>query len=391
MQATDKAPTQWMLIRGIRQLLTLSGPGGPRRGTAAGILNVIPDAAILLRNGVVDRVGKARGVENTREARNAQELDARGAVILPGFVEPDAVIAPPGPQMPRKQRELAAARAAMELGRYGYSAAGAHTADAEDLREVVKILRAHQNAQLRPLRIRPIVSLPFMEAGRDNSALLETVERRWLPSVQKRRLAVIAEVTVHDGGAAAGTEDTRKLVEVAAGLGFAVRFRSIAPMDAEQARFAAAAGAIAVVAPLDFGCPLTALQGSGVHVVPCAGLLSLAPRDYGHASRNHGVALALSSGYNAVDAASVNPQLLLYLACSRLGMTSEEAITAMTWNAACSLRMSNVAGSLDVGRPADLVALDVGHYADMVRRAGNNDVTFVMRGGRIVYARGVVS
>ena len=95
--------------------------------------------------------------------------------------------------MPRKQRELAATRAAMELGRYGYSAAGAHTADAEDLREIVKILRAHQNAQLRPLRIRPIVSLPFMEAGRDNSALLETVERRWLPSVQKRRLAVIAE------------------------------------------------------------------------------------------------------------------------------------------------------------------------------------------------------
>ena len=87
MQATGKAPTQWMLIRGIRQLLTLSGPSGPRRGTAAGILNVIADAAILLRNGVVDRVGKARGVENTREARNAQELDARGAVILPGFVE----------------------------------------------------------------------------------------------------------------------------------------------------------------------------------------------------------------------------------------------------------------------------------------------------------------
>ena len=391
MQAAGKLPTKWVLIRGIRQLLTLSGPSGPRRGTAANVLNVIPDAAILLRNGVVDRMGKARGVENTSEGRKAQELDAHGAVVLPGLVEPDVILAPPGQHMARKQRETGAARAAAEMGRYGFAAAGAHTAGAEDLAEVVKILRAHQSVQLKPLRIRSILSLPFMEDGQDNTGLLELVADRWLPSIQKRRLAAIVEVTLHDGGACASSADTQAVIEMAAGLGFAVRFRSMAAPDAGQTRLAAAIGAIALVAPLTIQHSPAMPGGSCVQVIPCGELLGQGPRNAGQAVQEHGMAMALSAGSDPVEACSVNPQLLLYLACSRLGMTCEEAITAMTWNAACSLRMSNTAGSIEEGRPADLVALDIPHYADMARRAGNNDVSFVMLGGRIVYARAAIN
>src|SRR5260370_9538387 len=127
MQRAEAAPPQWTLVRGIRQLLTLRGPSGPRRGAASAFPDVIPDASILLRNGVIERMGKARGVENTREARHARELDIHGGIVLPGWLEPDAIIAPPGIHMPRQQREAETARAAEDRARCGFLSSSPHT------------------------------------------------------------------------------------------------------------------------------------------------------------------------------------------------------------------------------------------------------------------------
>ena len=389
MKQTGAASTTWTLIRGIRQLLTLRGHSGPRRGTAAGLLDVIPDAAILLRNGLIERMGRARGVENSREARHARELDVRGAVVLPAFVEPDAILAPPGLHMPRRQRETETARTAADHARYGYLAAGAHTAGAEDFREIVKILRAVQNAQLRPLRLRAILALPFPEPHGRNRFLLEAAKERWLPSVQKRRMAAIAELILHDGASPAGAADTQLLVEAAGGLGFALRFRAGAQLSRELAGLAARAGAIAVIAPLDGHGASAVLAGSAVHVIPCTSLLDSEPTGFAKTAAARGVALALSAGYETMEP-SPGPQLMLHLAGHRLGMTTEEAITAMTWNAACSLRMSGAAGCIDTDRAADLIAVDVPHFTEMARRAGRNDVSLVLRGGKIVYSRGAV-
>jgi imidazolonepropionase len=174
-------------------------------------------------------------------------------------------------------------------------------------------------------------------------------------------------------------------------MGFAIRFRSLAPLNRSMAAFAAEAGAIAIVAPIDSVGAAVTLGGSGVHVVPCAGLLDATPASLAETAREKGIPLALSSGYNTMEPSSLNPQLMLHLATTRLGMTGEEAITALTWNAACSLRMSNLAGCLDVGRPADLISVGAPNYAEMIRRVGHSDVELVMRAGRIIYERGGVS
>ncbi len=80
-------------------------------------------------------------------------------------------------------------------------------------------------------------------------------------------------------------------------------------------------------------------------------------------------------------------QFLLYLAVRHLDMTPEEAIVATTYNAACSLRMSHVTGSLEPGKSADLIMMEVPDYRDLPRRAGHHDVTLVMRAGVIVSRR----
>jgi imidazolonepropionase len=80
-------------------------------------------------------------------------------------------------------------------------------------------------------------------------------------------------------------------------------------------------------------------------------------------------------------------QFILHLACSRLKLGPEEAITAATHNAAAALRLADSAGSLAPERQADLIVMDVGDYRDLITRAGHHDISIVMRAGRIIYRR----
>lgn len=59
------------MIRSARQLVTLRGPQGPRRGLAMGELAIISDGALLLRDGLIQEVGPTRRVENLAAARGA--------------------------------------------------------------------------------------------------------------------------------------------------------------------------------------------------------------------------------------------------------------------------------------------------------------------------------
>ena len=76
-----------VLIRGARQLLTLRGPNAPRRGEAMRQLGVIEDGAILISDGIITNVGPSRRLENLAEARSAEEINAAGRVVMPGFID----------------------------------------------------------------------------------------------------------------------------------------------------------------------------------------------------------------------------------------------------------------------------------------------------------------
>src|SRR5581483_9553734 len=75
------------LIRGARQLITLRGPHGVRRGADQQELTVIHDGALLVRDGIIQEVGPTRRLENLASARDAIEINAAGRVVMPGFVD----------------------------------------------------------------------------------------------------------------------------------------------------------------------------------------------------------------------------------------------------------------------------------------------------------------
>jgi imidazolonepropionase len=385
----------WILIRGARQLLTLRGASGPRRGSAMSDLNIIPDGSVLIRGGIIEEVGTTRRIENLAPARKAREIDAVGKVVMPAFVDPDAVLASPGPARPGelpesdisrmswRRLESRACMTAADLARYGVLTAGAHTFSAPDLQNTVRALRLHHKLQSKPLRIRSIFS-PRPE-GRPGH--LGQVAESWMPAIFNRKLASLLEIP----DAPAATQMT--LAAAAAAAGFNLRIRLPEAPLGNTCELAWAAGAVSLVGCVPEISTLTRhLALAGCVTVAAAAHILAGDTPPARDAIDDGMPLALASGFReGALASSMNPQFVLYLAGQALGMTAEEAIVGATYNAACALSFSHVTGSLAPGKAADICLMDVDNYHELARRAGHHDVSLVLRAGKIVYRRAGVA
>ncbi|MHC1782088.1 MAG: amidohydrolase family protein [Anaerolineaceae bacterium] len=73
-----------MIIHSSSQLLTLAG--GAQRGSDLGRLGIISDGAVVIQDGKISALGKTEDIRS--EYPGQEEFDARGCVVMPGFVDP---------------------------------------------------------------------------------------------------------------------------------------------------------------------------------------------------------------------------------------------------------------------------------------------------------------
>ena len=133
------------------------------------------------------------------------------------------------------------------------------------------------------------------------------------------------------------------------------------------------------------------LKGSKVQGVTVAVLLPGVPFFLGrerYASArvmiDLGVPVAIGTDFNPGTCPSPNMQLIMTLACLELGMTPEEVISAATINAAHALGYAHRVGSLEVGKRADVLILDVPTYTRLTYQFGVNHVETVIKTGKVV-------
>jgi imidazolonepropionase len=67
-----------------------------------------------------------------------------------------------------------------------------------------------------------------------------------------------------------------------------------------------------------------------------------------------------------------------------MGMTPAEAIVASTINAAHAVGLGHEVGSVEVGKKADLLILDIADHRHLSYRFGTNLVQTVIKAGRVV-------
>ena len=96
-----------------------------------------------------------------------------------------------------------------------------------------------------------------------------------------------------------------------------------------------------------------------------------------------GVPVALATDLNP-NCWVENMQIIIQLACLNMKMTPAEAISASTFNAACSLDLQNNIGSLEKGKQADIIILDCPNHQFIPYHFGINLVETVIKKGQII-------
>ena len=373
-------------------MLTLRGPVGARRGAAFSDLGIIKDGSVLIRDGKIVSVGSARRIENLKEARGAIEISAEGAIVLPGFVDPGLQLnlhcARSGSVSSPKRRKMAdfsdeslsLMRACLQHGTLNVQVKA--SAGGAGLRSDLAVLRHLAEIGNNPVgmvRSWRIAQPPAPQSTEDsefhelfgllvNRKLIHAIEI--VPECNEAfgapvwRAAAQRQIDINLLWAAGPSASLQRLLAYA--NPHAVWCPSI--LSGQECDVLAASRSIAVFSP---GSEL--LYGSGD----------------GTARRlaDSGGALALSSGYHPCDTPSFNMQMAIALAVFGLRLTIEQAITAATINAAHAIRRGHVIGSIECGKRADLIVLDIPDYREIPRRFGSNNVVMAMRDGNIVFNR----
>jgi len=104
-----------------------------------------------------------------------------------------------------------------------------------------------------------------------------------------------------------------------------------------------------------------------------------------------GAAVAVGSNFNRSDSPMLNMQTVVSLACREMGMTPAEALVAATINGAHALGCPAAAGSIEHGKPADLVVFNVSDYRELGYHSGMNLVHLTMKRGEFIYQEGEVA
>lgn len=417
-----------ILVRGARQLLTLRGPNGARRGADLRNLGLIQDGAVLVADGLIREVGPSRRIENLAVARGAEEIDASGCVVMPGFVDCLTYLAAgPARLMDYEMRlegaswreiqqagggtialarsiqdlsfravEAFATRALEDAVRHGTTALEARSGFGLSEAGEIKTLRVHAALEKRCAPV-PVVSTllcahaaPGFEGPADE--YLDWMRSHVLPLVQRRKLAEFAAIRCGEDGFSA--EQARGYLSAARRLRYGLRVEASRGSNSAAISLAAELGASSVdnvtdaseqdLARLAQSASIaTLLPGAEFHLgTPC----------YVSARRliDHGAAVALASGYHPATCPSLNMQMITALACAGMNMTPAEAIAASTINAAHALGLNARIGSLESGKSADLLILSVSDYREIPYRFGVNLVDLVMVKGEILVRRSEV-
>jgi imidazolonepropionase len=98
-----------------------------------------------------------------------------------------------------------------------------------------------------------------------------------------------------------------------------------------------------------------------------------------------GVPIALATDFNPGSCPTLSMQMIIALACRQMKLTPAEAINAATINAAYALDRGDRIGSIEVGKSADIIVLNIPRHQQLPYWFGINLVASVIKNGVIIY------
>ncbi len=413
-----------MLVHSAKQLLTLAGP--PQRGDVLGDLGIIPNGAVLVREGLIYALGPSD--ELIEEYPNELQIDASNRVVMPGFIDPHTHVIWAGDRAAEFELRLEG-KSYLEILEAGggiiSSVRAVREASSETLIEETRSrlwrMFSHgtttieaktgygleMETELRMLDVLlalnkegPWDIVPtFLGAHaippeyKDDpqgytdhicTDMLPAVKRWWKDNTSSPTLPFV-DVFCETG--AFSLKQSRAILETAKDLGFPLKihadeFDNLGGTSLGAELGAVSADHLVATSPED----IKALGESDTVAVGLPGTpFGLSEEKYTPAKDilAAGGILAIASDLNPGTSWCENIQMTLAIACRYMRLTPAQAIAAATINAAAAIDRAAILGSLEVGKLADILILSIPDYRHLGYQYGTNLVHTVIKKGEV--------
>jgi imidazolonepropionase len=402
-----------MIIHDAR-ILTLAGPT-PRRGAGLRDLRAIPRGHVVIEGDRIVAVG-----EGPAPPGHGERIDARGRVLLPGFVDAHSHACWAGDRLDEWDERRAGASYLDVLSRGGgilSTVSAVRAASEEDLAallsERLKVLAAEGTTSVE-------VKSGYGLSPSDELKMLRAIRR----AAEKAPITVIPTALLghaidpaHPGGRAGFIDETidvtlalvsaewpgiaidaycesgawsvaecERLFDRAAALGHPIRihadqFTELGAVAAAIARGARSVDHLEATSP-DSMRRLAASGTFGV-ALPGGAFHGGGPVFDARGFVDAGGALVLATNFNPGTSPCASIPFIVALGVRHLGLTPAEAIASVTANAAALLGLAD-RGRIEPGLRADLVLLRHRDERELAFEFGGRAADLVISGGRIV-------
>ncbi|HEY3579465.1 MAG TPA: imidazolonepropionase [Pyrinomonadaceae bacterium] len=400
------------------QVVTLAGPARSRVGPEMRELGIVAPGALLIRDGVIERVGTSQEIEKFLDA-DCEVVDAGGRIVLPGFVDAHTHPVFAGTRVDEFQQRIEGATYQEIAARGGgiqstvnrtraatldqlvaagkrYAAwflrGGTTTIEAKSgyglsLEDEIKMLRAIRRLdEETPLRYVPTFlgahSVPPEYRARRSDYVSLLIEEM-LPQIAQQKLAEFCDVFCEEN--VFTTDEAWRILSAARCHGLGLRIHADQLSLGGGAKLAAELGTITADHLEHTDAEgIAALKTAGVQPVLLPGSVYALSSSHYPAARqmiDAGLAVVLATDFNPGSSPTPSMLTIISLAATQMKLTPAEAITAATINAAYSLNRGDQLGSLEPGKVADLVIHDTDDYRELAYFFGVNHAWQVYAAG----------
>lgn len=390
-------------------------------GKEMGNLNIIKNGTIVIRNGIIEKVGTTEEILNAYNEEDFQVIDAEGKAILPGFVDSHTHFVFGGYRAEEFSWRLSGVSYMEIMNRGGgivNSVRGTRDASEEELYNLGKERLNSMlsfgvttvegksgygldlETELKQLKVmdklneeHPVdICKTFLGAhavpdeykGRTQEYINFMLEEV-LPKVAKENLADFCDVFCEKG--VFSVEESREILLKAKELGMKLKLHADEIVQLGGAELAAELGAVSadhLLHASDKGIEDMAKAGVVSTLLPTTAFCLKEPYARGRFMIDNGCAVALATDFNPGSGFTNSIPLMFALATIYMNMSIEEAITAMTLNGAAAIGRADSIGSIEEGKKADLVILKYPSYKFLPYHTGVNIVEKTIKDGVVV-------
>ncbi len=409
------------IIKNIGLLATPTGTVA-QKGEAQGQIQFIADTYIVMKDGLIEEIGKAGTAKGWTGGASDTVIDAQGLLATPGLVDAHTHLLFAG----WRQRELAfklqglsyldilakgggilhtveqTRKASVdELIRQGINSLDIMLAHGTTTCEVksgygltteaeLKSLRAiRQLGEIHAVNVVPTFmgahAVPVEYKGR-SAEYVRLLCEEMIPLVAQERLAEFCDVFCETG--VFTVAESEQILECGkrCGLMPKIHAEEITTLGgAELAGKVKAISAEHLIHADDKG--LAAMAAADVIAVLLPGTSFYLGEAFARAKEmiEQGIAVAVASDFNPGSCPNESLQIPMNIACLKYRLTPEQVLTAATLNGAAAVNRSGLVGSVEPGKQGDIVIWNAPDLNFLFYHWGVNQVkTVVKRGQRVV-------